>query len=196
MVSWRKIYEGIPDYGEADVLLNGYFQCNRHIDRDIAFEMFSPREETLQEIRRLYGDLSDHVCINVRRGDYLHFCKYGFRMLSKADIDNILREHFQGWPCLFVSDDVEWCKESFTGPQYRFADKPCSYKPEVDLYLQTVCRGNVISNSSFSWWGAYLNEHTEKVVCPWPWFDEKKGPTPGLLPDGWVKFNTGLNLRP
>ena len=59
----------------------------------------------------------------------------------------------------------------------------------MDLYLPTQCKANIISNSTFSWWGAFLNERAEKVVCPWPWFsDGKIDPMSYILPDSWLKF--------
>ena len=183
---------GFPETDAVNVLLDDFFQDARCIDRDVAYDLFAPYDSILQEIRTLYGDLSDRVCVNVRRGDYLKRGnpELGFRTLSVSDIRAILKEHFPGEDILFVSDDIEWCKEHFKGKRYVFADKPCSYKPEMDLYLQTQCKANVISNSTFSWWGAYLNANASKVVCPWPWFtDNKIDPMTHILPDGWIKWS-------
>lgn len=183
---------GFPLIEEKNVVLNDFYQDARCIDRDIALEMFRPYDSILQEIRTLYGDVSDYVCVNVRRGDYLRQVKRGFRVLSKDDIDNILSEHFPNDKILFVSDDIQWCKDNFVGERYAFADKPCHYKPEMDLYLQTQCKGNVIANSTFSWWGAFLNERGGKVVCPWPWFSEGKiNAMEHILPDNWTRWEMG-----
>lgn len=182
---------GFPETDAEDVLLNDFFQDARCIDKDIAYDLFHPYGSILDEIRRLYGDISDYVCVNVRRGDYLlrDNPEKGFRTLSEKEIRAILRKHFPKDKVLFVSDDIEWCKERFKGKRFMFADKPCQYKPEMDLYLQTQCKANVISNSTFSWWGAYLNDKAEKVVCPWPWFSEGKiDPMEHILPDGWIKW--------
>ena len=182
---------GFPDVDDDDVLLDDYFQDATCIEREIAYDLFAPYEEILTEIRELYGDVSDCVCVNVRRGDYLERGnpQLGFRTLSKEDITGILKEHFPKDKVLFVSDDIEWCKKNFKGKRYAFADKPCRYKPEMDLYIQTQCKANVISNSTFSWWGAFLNANTEKVVCPWPWFaDGKIDPMKNILPKGWIKW--------
>ena len=187
---------GFPTLTAKNVILNDFYQDASCIDRDVALRLFRPYESILMEMRDLYGDLSDCVCVNVRRGDYLkpRIAEKGFRVLTKEEIDSIISEHFPNDKIFFVSDDIEWCKANFQGERYSFADKPCRYKPEMDLYLQTVCKANVISNSTFSWWGAFLNEHAEKVVCPCPWFaDGKICDMKNLLPDGWVKWEKPAN---
>ena len=187
----KHLCNGFPKTDAEDVLLTDFFQDARCIDKAIAYDLFAPYESILTEIKELYGDLSEYVCVNVRRGDYLERGnpQLGFRTLSKSDISAILKKHFPKDKVLFVSDDIEWCKENFKGERYMFADKPCRYKPEMDLYLQTQCKANVISNSTFSWWGAYLNANAEKVVCPWPWFtDNKIDPMKYILPKGWIKW--------
>ena len=177
-------------YTEADnVLLNDFFQDSRCIARNIAFDLFAPYDSILQEIHDIYGDVSRKVCVNVRRGDYLRCQKDGFRVLSKTDIETMLATFFPNDEVLFVSEDVEWCRENFKGDRFTFADRPCSYKVEMDLYLQTQCKANIISNSTFSWWGAYLNAKAEKVIVPWPWFsDGKINPMTHILPYGWIRW--------
>lgn len=187
----KYLCNGFPKTDSANVLLCDFFQDASCIDKKIAYDLFAPYDSILEEIKNTYGDVSDYVCVNVRRGDYLERGndKLGFRTLSKADIDAILNEYFPDDKILFVSDDIEWCKKNFVGDRYLFADKPCKYKPEMDLYLQTQCKANVMSNSTFSWWGAYLNAKAEKVICPWPWFtDNKINPMKNILPKGWIKW--------
>ena len=207
------ISNGFPDVSEPDVVLCDYYQDATCIDRDIALQLFAPYDSILQEIADEYGDLSDVVCVNVRRGDYLNVQRHGFRVLTKEEILDMLREHFpsvfrplQGDSIaaprrvLFVSDDIPWCRQQFAptaalrslqGDSIAviFADRPCRYKPETDLYLMTQCgAGCIIANSTFSWWGAYLNPRAEKVVCPWPWFTDQKHPKmTNLLPPSWIK---------
>ena len=185
--SW--LCSGFPNTDVKNVYFNDYFQDVRCIDKEISYELFKPYESIINTIKELYGDLSDYVCVNVRRGDYLNLTGIGFNVYSKEEIDKIIETYFPNDKILFVSDDIDWCKKNFIGDRYLFADKPYKCKPEIDLYLQTQCKANVISNSTFSWWGAFLNEHAEKVVCHWPWF--KKGhinPMEHILPDNWIKF--------
>ena len=199
MTQGEYISNGFPDVSEPDVVLCDYYQDATCIDRDIALQLFAPYDSILQEIADEYGDLSDCVCVNVRRGDYLQVQRHGFRVLTKEEILDMLREHFpEARRVLFVSDDIPWCRQQFgvrsvsdasASGRYLFADRPCRYKPEMDLYLMTQCgAGCIIANSTFSWWGAYLNPRAEKVVCPWPWFtDQKHPPMTNLLPPSWIK---------
>lgn len=199
------VSNGFPaDLPQRDILLNDYFQDSRCIDRDEALQLFAPQKKILTAIKKLYGDISDCVCVNVRRGDYIDHQRFGFRVLTVAEIQEMLDLYFPvaDYPrVLFVSDDMAWCRQNFKGERFVFADRHAAtvsgasasglWKPAIDLYLQTLCKGNIISNSSFSWWGAYLNKKAEKVVCPWPWFTSPKKPAmTHLLPEGWIKYRT------
>lgn len=180
---------GFPNTDIPNIFLNGYFQDLRCIDKEIAYYLFKPYKSILKEIYKLYPDINDMVCVHVRRCDYVGLEDSGFNHYSKEELDEIINTHFPDDKILFVSDDIDWCKENFIGEKYNFADKPCKCPVEIDLYLQTQCKGNIISNSSFSWWGAYLNERTEKVVCHWPWFNKPINSMETLLPDNWIKYN-------
>ena len=180
---------GFPNTDIKNILLNDYFQDVRCIDKDIAKYLFEPYDSILKEIYELYPDINDMVCVHVRRGDYLELEDNGFIHYTKDELKEIIKEHFPKDKILFISDDIEWCKKNFKGKKYHFADKPCNCAEEMDLYLQTQCKGNIISNSTFSWWGAFLNERTEKVVCRWPWF--KPGTINSMehiLPENWIKY--------
>lgn len=179
---------GFPDTDHPNIYFNDFFQDVRCLDKDIAYDLFKPHDSILETINKLYGDLSDVVCVNVRRGDYLNIRGLGFNVYSKEEIDSIINEYFRNDRILFVSDDIRWCKANFSCERYMFADKPYPNKIEIDLYIQTQCKSNVISNSTFSWWGAFLNDHAEKVVCRWPWFHSGKiSPMEYVLPEDWIK---------
>jgi hypothetical protein len=71
---------------------------------------------------------------------------------------------------LFVvfSDDIDWCKSVFKGDNFIFITNEQDY---VDLYLMSLCKNNIIANSSFSWWGSWLNKNEgKKVIAPSKWF--------------------------
>ena len=98
-----------------------------------------------------------------------------------------------------VSDTIDWCKEQewLKGDRFLFSDS--SYDtfgdgasiPYVDLCLMALCGGGIIANSSLSWWGAWLQNDTGKIVVPDPWF----GPAyahynmKDLIPERWVKLH-------
>ena len=83
----------------------------------------------------MYGDLSDYVCVHVRRGDYLFVQNLGFNVYSKGELDIIINRFFQNDRILFVSDDIKWCKDNFHSDRYMFADKPYKCPTEIDLYI-------------------------------------------------------------
>lgn len=180
---------GFPNTEIKNILFDDFFQDNRCIDKDIAYGLFKPYDSIKKTIYEMYGDLSNCVCVNVRRGDYLSVRGLGFNVYSKDELNSIINKFFQNDKILFVSDDINWCKMNFIGDKYMFADKQYKCKPEIDLYIQTQCKANVISNSTFSWWGAYLNDKAEKVICHWPWFHSGKiNEMKNILPNNWIKF--------
>jgi hypothetical protein len=84
---------------------------------------------------------------------------------------------------LVFSDDIEWCKKNFIGDKFIFIENEKDY---VELYLQSQCTHNIISSSTFSWWGAYLNNKpNRKIVGPNQWFSNNK-PINNIIPDSWI----------
>ena len=85
------------------------------------------------------------------------------------------------------SDDLDWCKTNLkTEQQLEFVDW-CDSQQE-ELMLMSKCAHNIIANSSFSWWGAWLNINPKKiVVAPKKWFKVSKD-TSDLLPDDWLRI--------
>ena len=89
---------------------------------------------------------------------------------------------------LIVSDDIPWCKQNFRGSKFEFSDGSSVIE---DLKMQISCANNIIANSSFSWWGAYLNQTPNKrVVAPARWFGPTQAHlnTKDLLPPEWIKI--------
>jgi len=128
------------------------------------------------------------VSIHIRRGDYLKF--RGIHEPCTVEYYNtameIMEEKIGSFHAYFVSDDIEWCKEIFDG-QGSFS----SYADELDdLMLMVNSDHNIIANSSFSWWGSYLNINPNKVVIgPKKWFGPQ-GPqdTDDIIPNNWIKI--------
>jgi len=128
------------------------------------------------------------VSIHIRRGDYLRFrgvhdpCPIEY---YKKSMECMYQKIGDFCP-YFISDDIEWCKKTF-GNIGLFS----KYNDEIDdLILMVNCDHNIIANSSFSWWGAYLNSNPNKIIIgPKDWFGPV-GPkdTEDIIPNSWLKI--------
>ena len=172
--------------------INGYYQSEKYFlhNRDRILKLFSFGEETNKLVEDKYNNiLNTKTCaIHVRRGNYLtlpnHHPVCVFDYYVRA-IELMPKD------CEFVvfSDDLEWCKNNFTNIDrvFHYIEDNVDY---VDLLLMSKCNNNIIANSSFSWWGAWLNSNPNKLVIgPTEWFGTSiKHNTDNLIPKTWVKI--------
>lgn len=187
-------YSPIP-YTE-NMLLTGFFQSEKYFNPKVVRAIFEIDPETKQYIHNKYGHLfTDEITsIHVRRGDYLKSCDQ-FAVCSYPYYRDAINHIGKNKRFLITSDDIAWCRKKFKGNNFFFSE---GEKAVVDIYLQSMCSNNIISNSSFSWWGAWMNKNPRKqVICPTPWFalsfdDKNKN---DLIPDGWVKLKNRTPLR-
>ena len=149
----------------------GYFQSESYFEKysENIKSLFSYPLEFEQRIRKELPFIfdGDVTVINVRRGDYLHYPNYhpvvSPEYLHKANecIPNTKRY-------LIASDDIPWCKENLHFSNSIYLEGYNSYE---QLWILSMCHNFIISNSSFSWWAAYLSRHPNKiVVAPETWF--------------------------
>lgn len=102
---------------------------------------------------------------------------------------NYMKKIFPDVHFVFFSDDIEWVKYNFDFENMIICvpELFMEYKDWYDMYLMTLCKGNIIANSSFSWWGAWLNQNPDKIiVAPKLWLNNKK--TPDIWCDGWNRI--------
>lgn len=129
------------------------------------------------------------VSLHIRRGDYLKYPEYQICTPSyyKKAIDYINQNVDSPFFYIF-SDDLEWSENMMKemGGNYKIIDYNRGRDNYKDLYLMTCCHHNILANSSFSWWGAWLgNQEGKVVVCPKIW---KKGSNLNPQIDSWVKI--------
>jgi hypothetical protein len=149
-----------------NLMLSGFFSSEKYFNhrRKEIIELFKDKE-TINSIKL---DFKNSISLHVRRGDYLvnasYVCPESYYknalkfMDSQTRIDRIY----------VISDDIPWCKATFKDQRIVFIEDSPDY---IDFYIQTLCTHNIISNSTFSRWGAYLNENPNKIVCaPAVWF--------------------------
>jgi len=125
------------------------------------------------------------VSIHVRRGDYLHnkyfaTCPMDYYKKAMAYFTET------GTKFYIFSDDIAWCRENFIGSQYVFITGNENFE---DMYLMSYCSHNIISNSTFSWWAAWLNNNAEKItITPRDWHKRHNEKYNDLLPLHWIKI--------
>lgn len=173
---------------KKDLLLKGGFQSEKYFDKETVRSLFEIDPETEFYIREKYHDVlaKNPVCIHVRRGDYL-LLEYKHPVCRMNYFKKAISCFAPDSSFLVISNDIKWCKKHFKGDRFYFSENE---SPVVDLYLQTMCSHHIISNSSYSWWGAWLNPNPEKkVIYPAPWFGlsyAESLDTKDLCPEDWV----------
>jgi hypothetical protein len=160
-----------PIWYQKEMMLNGYFQSPKYFDKyqkEIQSLFILPLE--IKRLRSIYKKyLRNSVSVHIRRGDYI-----GNENTKPLDLDYYRKALDLYGPIgnLFVfSDDIEWAKANIVGCcRTHYLDSMPDWEC---LYLMSLCKHNIIANSSFSWWGAYLNNYSKKkVVAPKEWFVE------------------------
>jgi hypothetical protein len=94
-------------------------------------------------------------------------------------------------PIFFVfSDEPDWCKAHLKlEHQTHYIDNNIGEAAYCDMQLMSLCRHHVLANSSFSWWGAWLNPRDDKkVIAPKRWFADDSKDTSDLIPAGWLRM--------
>lgn len=188
-------YEPIPYHPNMEV--SGIFHSEKYFahHKEEILNLFAPHPSIRKHIHQLHPWLSktpNTVAVHVRAywpvfpGGY----KDGYGILPFMGFD-WFKKAILTFPknSLFVvfSNNMEWCKENFKNikRRFKFIEGQEHY---IDLYMMSMCKHNIISNSSYSWWGAYLNKNPNKiVVAPKQWFEpHTKMKTHDICPEGWV----------
>lgn len=179
-----------------DCYYEGYWQSYKYLTLN---EPILRNEITLKHfLRNGIADIistiesSQSISLHVRRGDYISI-KDNFELLGicsikyyREAIQYFTRQHSN--PKFFIfSDDFSWVKKKFIGPQYVYIE---GNQPAQDMYLMALCKHNIIANSTFSWWAAWLNNNPDKIViAPANWYKGKLNEsTINLIPPGWVRI--------
>lgn len=198
--SWTVLnYESSPIFNQiklentGNFNLRGYFQSEKYfIDhKDLITEVLTPKEKILNTLKEKYIEITNgkKTCsLHVRRGDYLKFSDY-YNLLTPDNYYNQSIDQFDNETLFLIfSDDLEWCKNTFKGDRFVFVENDKDIK---DLFFMSLCDNNIIANSSFSWWAAWLNNNKDKkVIAPEKWFGEKYNhlSVEDLIPSTWIKI--------
>ena len=132
------------------------------------------------------------VSIHIRRGDYL--TPIALEWLGLIPISHynecikLIAQKIPDSTFYLFSDDMEWVKENLKiEHEHVFVSNIITKNPMEDFYLMSCCKHNIIANSSFSWWAAWLNNNPDKIViAPKKWFNNHTDPK-DLIPESWMK---------
>lgn len=182
----QTFFDEIPD--DCDIL--GYFQtekyfkhCEDEIRKEFRFND-SIQSESMRNLKNTPKDRT-RVSIHIRRGDYTEI--QGFHPLCTLDYyKNALSiVGDEPYPVVF-SDDIDWCKDNLGLDDAYYAEGNNQF---VDMCMMSKCDSHIMANSTFSWWGAWLNKNPVFVVAPEQWFGEKLSDknTDDIYCEGWIK---------
>ncbi len=178
-----------------NIILDGYWQSEKYfldiskiIRSDFELKEKAPR---IDDIRRAI-DESLSVSLHVRRGDYLSpkhakvYVQCGADYFSRALAK--VGESIPGKIRIFVfSDDPDWVKAHIRLPSSAETVSGRGFSDSEELFLMSRCKHNIIANSSFSWWGAWLNPNPDKIViAPRKWFVDPSKDERDLIPPSWI----------
>lgn len=197
------------NYIEKDIMLVGYFQSYKyfHDNYNTIYKMIgidNLKKEAILINKFLNYSFENTISLHFRFGDYLklqnvyHILDYNYYFNALTYLKN--KNPNQPMTLFLFCEDQD-CdiyneyKEKLTndfGRKFNF--NIISIKKKISdweqILIMSCCKYNILANSTFSWWGAYLNEHDDKIVCyPSKWFcDEVKHNMKDFFPDEWIKI--------
>ncbi|NBB19423.1 alpha-1,2-fucosyltransferase [Runella sp. CRIBMP] len=178
------------------VYLDGYWQSEKYFAEiaDLIREDLKPIISFTNQYQTFKQSINQcvSVSVHIRRGDYTKTSKSN-RYLKPCEAlyyqtaMEYLTKRISN-PVFFVfSDDIEWAKANI---HFDFSTQyVVGNSAQEDLLLMASCQHHIIANSTFSWWGAWLNPHPDKIViAPQKWFSTERFDTKDLLPESWIRL--------
>ena len=182
-----------------NTLLVGYWQSEKYfkgIEARIRQE-FEPKNSAaganLEVLRQI--NEAQSVSLHVRRGDYVSVrgankfhgvVPLSYYQQAVKEITKVVAR-----PTFFIiSDDPQWCRQNLKLPvETVLIDHNPADQGHEDMRLMSACQHHIIANSSFSWWGAWLNpKKDKKVIAPLQWFKDENMDTRDLIPEDWIRL--------
>ena len=178
-------------FPEDDTHYVGYFQSEEYFSesRNFVLHLFEPSDHVVQMASKYDEFIKDNTgVIHVRRGNYLElqhiyrildmsYYNRGMELLGRYGVDNYL----------VFSNDMRWCRENFKGDTFTFIED----ENYVELFVMAKCSRHIIANSSFSWWGAYLNNARDKrIIAPREWYSSDEYDSSHIVPWHWTLMDT------
>lgn len=217
-LKYRLLRKNIPSYRKAEqfekqlfcfdqsilnassnTYLTGYWQSPLYFDviRSVLLKDFEFRENPTKKDYSFFDAIAgqNSVSIHIRRGDYVSNPEYlKIHGLCTLDYYQSAIKYICGKvtnPAFYIfSDDLDWAKKNL---QIKHTCVYVSGTPDgkdyFEMYLMSLCKHNIIANSSFSWWGAWLNKNSQKIViAPKQWMGDASIDTNDLIPGNWIRL--------
>lgn len=181
--------------------LIGYFQNEIYFKniRDILLNEFTINISLSDYTLHLKDKIQKHsgttVSLHIRRGDYV--TNQANQIFSQCSINyylqaiDYIKKSFTETTFYIFSDDIAWAKENLKIKNSIYVESHSKRLPHEDMYLMSLCRHNIIANSTFSWWGAWMNNNlNKKVIAPARWFEPVKlqKQSDGIVPEDWIRL--------
>lgn len=182
-----------------NMLLRGLFQSEKYFvhKRDLILKEFTFKEPLSGKNKKMSETLQSEnsVAVHIRRGEFAANKDIN-QKIGTTSLDyynkaiDYIREKVENPKFYIFSDSPEWVKENFkileNAVQIDWNSGKESYR---DMQLMSLCKHNIIANSTFSWWGAWLNQNSEKIViAPKQWFSGWDYDTKDLIPENWIRL--------
>lgn len=169
-----------------DYYLSGFWQSEKYFieSSDIIRKELSPNISNEKIKLPLLN--SNSVSMHIRRTDYIK--SNGYHPVLPVEYYKKAIDIIGKYDYIFVfSDDIEWCKSNLKFNNIIYVE---GFDDVEDLWIMSMCKNNIIANSSFSWWGAWLNLNiNKKVIAPKNWFGQHvRVNQSDLIPDSWIKI--------
>lgn len=194
-ISEEKFSLEFLERAKGNVFLQGYWQNEKYAKyfpkSRILKEWSIP--DVLQEYASIISKTEIPVSLHIRRGDYFSPKNIGIygvctETYYRKSIDYVTSSIKDNKIFFVFSDDISWVKENIILPDHTIFIPNYKVSQFSYIYLMSLCKINIVSNSTFSWWGAYLNQYSNKIVIApsiWTLNSEKT-----LALDSWIKIKT------
>lgn len=177
-----------------DCYYDGYWQSFKYLEVNNEFLHNKIRSKNLSvgnEKLKEKISLSNSISLHVRRGDYISI-KKNSDIFNICDLNyylaaiDLIEQKIDEPQYYIFSDDIEWAKANFVELKFYFVE---GNTPEEDLYLMSLCKYNIIANSTFSWWAAWLNNNvTKEIICPKHWYVNGDNSLKEFIPESWIRM--------
>lgn len=179
-------YSGKKAGIRGNYYVKGYFQDERYFKniRSILLREFAPRKKIrISKDLRSALEEPESVSIHIRRGDYVKL-NWALNPVYYQRAINYIRQVYTNPVFLVFSDDLEWVKRNIRiNNKYIYVNECNALEDFEELFIMSRCKANIIANSTFSWWAAWLNKNKEKIViAPEKWKKDKED----MILEGWI----------